>query len=118
MTDASEKSAVTREYLIFAIAACGIISGMLSPIMIALARPLAEIFAAALLVFALKGLVVLFSTFFAALLTVMIGGIPAAIFERVTGRNQSDERSLVVWLAGTAILALPAIVNIVRLVSG
>ena len=109
---------MSREYLIFGIGAFGIVSGMLSPIMIAFAKPLAEIFAASFLVFGLKGLVVFFATLFAALLTVMLGGIPAAVFERITGRTESDEISLYIWLAGTAIAALPGVIHAIGLVSG
>ncbi len=109
---------MNREYLIFGIGAFGIVSGMLSPIMIAIAKPLAEILAASLLVLGLKGLVVFFATLFAALLTVMLGGVPAALFERITGRTESDAISLYIWLACTAILALPGIIHAIDLVSG
>lgn len=39
----------------------------------------------------------------------IIAGVPAAIFERVTGRTQSDAWSLGIWLAGVAALAFPAL---------
>ena len=45
-------------------------------------------------------------------LPLIIGGIPAAIYERFAGvQNDSTETSLWIWLAGTAILAIPAIGN-------
>lgn len=40
--------------------------------------------------------------------TVIIAGIPAAIFERATGRTQSDATSLFIWLVCTGILAVPS----------
>jgi hypothetical protein len=40
--------------------------------------------------------------------SVLLAGIPAAIFERMTGRTTSDAASLTIWLAGTGLLALPA----------
>lgn len=43
---------------------------------------------------------------------VMIAGIPAAIYERSTGRNQSDATSLAIWLGCTLLLALPAFANL------
>ena len=42
--------------------------------------------------------------------TIILGGIPAAIYERFTGAtDDSTEASLWIWLAGTAILAIPAV---------
>ncbi len=40
----------------------------------------------------------------------IIGGIPAAIFERATGRTRSDAVSLGIWLVGVGIIAFPALV--------
>lgn len=40
---------------------------------------------------------------------VMIAGVPVAIFERSTGRTQSDGTSLAIWLGCTLLLALPAL---------
>lgn len=39
----------------------------------------------------------------------IIAGVPAAIFERVTGRTQSDVWSLGIWLLGVAVLAFPSL---------
>src|SRR5262245_53068094 len=48
--------------------------------------------------------------------TVIIGGIPAAIYERFAGiKDDSTVPSLWIWLAGTAILALPAIPNLIQI---
>jgi hypothetical protein len=51
-----------------------------------------------------------FTSLLLATTALMLGGIPAAIFERVTGRTQSDATSLCIWLAGVGIIALPALV--------
>lgn len=51
-----------------------------------------------------------FTSLFLAVMSVAIAGIPAAIFERSTGRTESDTTSLLVWLAGVLILAIPALV--------
>jgi hypothetical protein len=42
-----------------------------------------------------------------SLSTLLIAGIPAALFERISGRKESDAASLGVWLLCTAALALP-----------
>jgi hypothetical protein len=46
------------------------------------------------------------------LLTVLIAGIPAAIYERIRGLRQSTPISLAIWLAVAVLLALPAIMNL------
>jgi hypothetical protein len=44
--------------------------------------------------------------------SVILGGIPAAIYEHIAGaKDDSTTVSLWIWLAGTAILAIPAIGN-------
>jgi hypothetical protein len=43
---------------------------------------------------------------------VMIAGIPAAIYERNTGKTQSDATSLAIWFGATVVLALPALANL------
>jgi hypothetical protein len=48
--------------------------------------------------------------------TIIIGGIPAAIYERFAGvEGDSTITSLWIWLAGTAILAIPAIPNLISI---
>jgi hypothetical protein len=42
-------------------------------------------------------------------LAVMIAGIPAAIFERVTGRTESDAKSLYIWLGAMVVITIPAL---------
>ena len=44
--------------------------------------------------------------------TIIVAGIPAALYERFTGVTEdSTDVSLWIWLAGTALLTLPAIGN-------
>ncbi|NJL07636.1 MAG: hypothetical protein HC900_04755 [Methylacidiphilales bacterium] len=50
----------------------------------------------------------MFASLITATATIIIAGIPAAIYERVRGQDDSDEVSLLIWLAGTALLTLPA----------
>ena len=49
------------------------------------------------------------TTLFMAVMTLLIGGIPAALYERVRGLRESTPTSLGIWLAATALLALPAV---------
>jgi hypothetical protein len=50
-----------------------------------------------------------------AVMTLLIGGIPAAIYERIRGSQESTPVSLVIWLAATALLALPALRSVTGL---
>ncbi|WP_428699967.1 hypothetical protein [Stappia sp.] len=51
-----------------------------------------------------------FSIVLGALLTLVAGGVPAALYERVLGRQPDDPGTALVWFCATALLALPAIV--------
>jgi hypothetical protein len=54
----------------------------------------------------------MFSSLMVSTATIILGGIPAAIYERVRGTGEeSSEASLWIWLAGTALLTLPAVGN-------
>ena len=46
-----------------------------------------------------------------AVMTLLIGGIPAAIYERIRGLQESTPVSLGIWLVATALLALPALTS-------
>lgn len=50
-----------------------------------------------------------FTSLLLSVATLIIAGVPAALFERMTGRTQSDTVSLGIWLAGTALLAAPSL---------
>ena len=44
-----------------------------------------------------------------SLSTLLLAGVPAAVFERLTGREQSDAASMLVWLGAAAMLTLPGL---------
>jgi hypothetical protein len=44
-------------------------------------------------------------------MTLLLAGIPAAIYERVRGLEQSTPGSLVIWLLATVALTLPVILR-------
>ncbi len=61
---------------------------------------------------AASALTLMFSSLMVSTATIILGGIPAAIYERYVGaKDDSTEVSLWIWLAGTALLTLPAIGN-------
>jgi hypothetical protein len=50
-----------------------------------------------------------------SLMTLLVAGIPAALYERARGLQQSTPGSLTIWLVATALLTLPAILRALAL---
>jgi hypothetical protein len=49
-----------------------------------------------------------------AAMTLLIAGIPAAIYERIRGLKSSTPLSLGIWLAAAVLLSLPTIVQLIN----
>jgi hypothetical protein len=87
------------------------INGLFNQIWVLFAIIHVQILAPALL-FGSVPLTLMFASLMVSTATIILGGIPAAIYERFVGaRDDSTEVSLWIWLAGTALLTLPAIGN-------
>lgn len=100
-----------RQYYYIAIAFFGMINGLFNQVALLFAILHVQILAPALL-FGSTGLTLLMSSLMVSTATIILGGIPAAIYERVTSSDrESSLVSLWIWLAGTAMLTLPAIGN-------
>ncbi len=100
-----------RQYYYVAIAFFGMINGLFNQVALLFAILHMQILAPALL-FGSTGLTLMFSSLMVSTATIILGGIPAAIYEHFTGRGEeSSEVSLWIWLAGTALLTLPAVGN-------
>jgi hypothetical protein len=103
-----------RHFYFIAIAFFGMINGMFNQLFLVFALLHVQILAPSLL-FGSTGLTLLFSSLMVSTATIIIGGIPAAIYERVTGQKEdSDVVSLWIWLACTGILTLPAMGNFIQ----
>ena len=102
-----------REPLIIVIMGLGMLSGMFSP-MRDQALILLLAFAPAFFI-ASPGLILYLTMLFVSALTIMLGGVAAALFERATARPGTDQTSLTVWAGATAVLSLPAIASFLRL---
>ena len=103
-----------RNLYYVAIAFFGMINGLFNQSALLFALVHMQMLAPALL-FGSVPLTLLFSSLMVSTATIILGGIPAAIYERLIGANDdSTELSLWVWLAGTAILTIPAIGNFFR----
>jgi uncharacterized membrane protein YcfT len=104
-----------RNLYFIAIAFFGMINGLFNSDALLFAIIHMQILAPALL-FGSTGLTLMFSSLMVATATIILGGIPAVIYERVTGVTEdSTEISLWIWLAGTALLTLPAIGNFLKI---
>jgi hypothetical protein len=62
-------------------------------------------------------LLLMLSSLIVATLTLMIGGVPAALYERFT-RRERTVMSGYLWLAGVLALTLPAIPSIAKALGG
>jgi hypothetical protein len=103
-----------RQYYYIGIAFFGMINGLFNQIALLFAILHVQILAPALL-FGSTALTLLLASLMVSTATIIIGGIPAAIYERLTGTGEdSSEVSLWIWLAGTAILTLPAVGNFLK----
>ena len=53
--------------------------------------------------------VLLWASVLLSTLTLLLSGIPAALYERLVERDAAGTTSLWIWLAGAAVLCLPAL---------
>jgi hypothetical protein len=101
---------MSRNAYYMAIAFFGMINGLpfFSPVYLLTLRYSAQLMAAPL--FGNLGLIAYFHSLMVSTMTIVLAGIPAAIYERFVGaEDDSTEVSLWIWLAGTALLSLPAV---------
>ena len=102
-----------RNLYYIGIAFFGMVNGIFNPLM-----PLAYVFSKVLMfipLFGSESLLFYFGALTLSTATIILGGIPAAIYERFIGaEDDSTEASLWIWLAGTGILTIPAIGSFLR----
>ena len=103
-----------RNFYYIGIAFFGMINGLFNQDALIFTLVHMQILAPALL-FGSVSLTLMFSSLMVSTGTIILGGIPAAIYEHVAGaKDDSTEVSLWVWLAGTGILTLPAMGNFLK----
>lgn len=106
---------MSRNAYYIAIAFFGMINGLFNQTFLLFALLHVQILAPALL-FGSVSLTLMFSSLMVSTATIILAGIPVAIYERVVGaKDDSTEVSMWIWLAGTALLTLPAIGNFLRI---
>ena len=100
-----------RQFYYVAIAFFGMINGLFNQVALLVTILHMQVLAPALL-FGSTGLTLMFSSLMVSTATIILGGIPAAIYERVAGTGEASSGvSLWIWLAGTGLLTLPAVGN-------
>lgn len=105
---------MNRNAYYIGIAFFGMINGIFNQTALVFALIHLQILAPALL-FGSTGLTLMLSSLMVSTATVILAGIPAALYERFTGaKDDSTLASLWIWLAGTALLTLPAIGNFIE----
>lgn len=104
-----------RNLFYIGIAFFGMINGLFNHLWVLFALVHMQILAPALL-FGSVPLTLLFSSLMVSTATIILGGIPAAIYERIVGsKDDSPEVSLWIWLGATALLTMPAIGNFLHI---
>ena len=100
-----------RNFYYIAIAFFGMINGLFNQVALLFALLHVQVLAPSLL-FGSTSLTLMFSSLMVSTATIIIAGIPAALYERFVGaKDDSSPISLWIWLAGTSLLTLPAIGN-------
>src|SRR5581483_1626877 len=103
-----------RNYYYVAIAFFGMINGLFNQEALVFTLVHVQILAPALL-FGSVSLTLMFSSLMVSTGTIILAGVPAAIYERAVGaKDDSTDASLWIWLAGTGLLTLPAMGNFVK----
>jgi hypothetical protein len=104
-----------RNFYFIGIAFFGMVNGLFNQVALLFALIHMQVLAPALL-FGSPSLTLMFSSLMVSTATIILAGIPAAIYERVIGaKDDSTVTSLWIWLAGTAILTLPAMGGFLRI---
>lgn len=103
-----------RNFYYVGIAFFGMINGIFNPFFVIVFQVSIYLMSAPL--FGSTSAIAYFASLMLSTGTVILGGIPAALYERYIGaKDDSTVTSLWIWLAGTAILSIPAIGNFLKI---
>lgn len=105
-----EPAPVIAEPFLFGILGLGIVNGIFSPLtqFVILFRHLwyPDIFLPSSFQF-----VAMFASLIVSTLSIMVAGIPAALYERFLGNGRTSEVSLWIWVSALALISMPAVLN-------
>jgi hypothetical protein len=103
-----------RNFYFIGIAFFGMINGLFNQLWLLFALIYTQQMAGPLF-FGSVPLTLMFASLMVSTATIILGGIPAAIYERIKDiEGDSTEVSLWIWLAGTGLLTLPAVGNFLQ----
>lgn len=85
-----------------------ILNGMFSPLLLRQASAVVILLSPGLLISS-PHLVAFLAYLLGATFTVMLAGVPAALYERFTGQQESTQVSMWIWLIASMVLSLPAV---------
>src|ERR671916_771133 len=95
---------------IVALMAVGMLNGILSPFFVITSQVMITAIMP-LLVLAGPAVTAFLASLVAATATIMLAGIPAALFERITGRPETDTASYAIWLVAAVLISIPALLR-------
>ena len=99
-----------RQDLVPLIVVVSIVNGIFSPYLM-LAIPVTAVLMPELFPRTLEW-VLFWSSILMASATLLFSGVPAALYERLVERNPEAPTSMWIWLAGAAVLCLPAVLRV------
>lgn len=99
-----------RNFFLFGVVGISILNGLFSPFLV-VALPIAAILMPEIFPKSV-GWVLFFSSLLVASGTLLLSGVPAALYERLVDRGRGGDAAMIIWLAGAALLALPALRNL------
>ena len=95
---------------IVALMAVGMLNGIFSPFFVITSQVMITAIMP-LLILAGPRITVFLASLIAATATIMLAGVPAALFERITGRRETDTASYAIWLTAAVVIGLPALLR-------
>jgi hypothetical protein len=97
-----------------AIMAVAILNGIFSPFFVVTSQVMLTAILPQLLL-AGPSFVAFFGSLVAATVTIMLAGVPTALFERTTGRQSTDAAAYSVWLVTAIVISFPGLLRAVAL---
>src|SRR3990170_3463548 len=103
------QDAMQRDVMLVATAGLSLLNGqasspMFDPVFFLLRPFVAQLVSSPILLF-------YFTSLFLSLMTLLLAGVPAAIYERIRGQKDSTPISIGIWLAATIVLTMPAMLG-------
>lgn len=95
---------------IVALMAVGMLNGIFSPFFVITSQVMITAIMP-LLILAGPRVTAFLASLIAATATIMLAGVPAALFERITGRRETDTASYAIWLTAAVVISLPALLR-------